>query len=34
MFFRAIKIYLIIGKMSHSYTMSYLKFTIFGDKAN
>ncbi len=34
MFFRAIKIYLIVGKMSHGYTLSYLKFATFGDKVN
>ena len=34
MFFRTIKIYLIVGKMLYGYTMSYLKFATFGDEVN
>lgn len=34
MFFRVIKIYLIVGKMSHGCSVAYLKFATFGDKAN
>ncbi len=34
MFFPAIKIYLIVGKMSHGFILRSLDFVIFGHKAN